>query len=285
VSDLPVEHVVDRSGQVTVISANARKSWFDVSELIAGRDLLYYLVRRDILVRYVQTLLGLGWAVGQPLLTMVVFTIFFGRVADVSAHGAPYAVFSLAALVPWTYFTNGVNGASTSVVNNSTMLSKIYFPRIFIPLSPLLAALVDFAIALVVLGVVMAGFGLTPHLAALLLPLAILVMVLTTAGVGIWLAALASRYRDVRYVTPFFVQMLLFVSPVIYDGSTISAPARYFYALNPMVGVIEAFRAAAIGFPAFPWVSLGIGAVSSLVLLASGTRYFRSTERYFSDLA
>ena len=280
-----VEPTIDRSTQVTVISANARKGWLDISELRGGGDLLYYLVRRDILVRYVQTLLGLGWAIGQPLLTMVVFTIFFGRVANVSAHGAPYAVFSLAALVPWTYFTNGVNGASTSVVNNSPMLSKIYFPRIFIPLSPLLAALVDFAIALLVLGAVMAGFGQAPQLGTLLLPIPILVMVLTTAGVGIWLAALASRYRDVRYVTPFFVQMLLFVSPVIYDGSTISAPARYLYALNPMVGVIEAFRAAAIGYPAFPWASLGIGTLSALALFATGTRYFRSTERYFSDLA
>lgn len=269
---------------VTVIEAG-RKAGFDVREIAIQRELLYYLVRRDVLVRYVQTVLGLGWAVAQPVLTMVVFTIFFGRLAGIDSAGVPYPLFSLSALVAWTYFANGVNAASVSVIANSSMLSKVYFPRIFIPLAPLLAVFVDFLVTLGVLAVLMAAYGHAPGLGVLLLPLLIVVLVVATAGVGLWLAALSSRYRDVRYVTPFLVQLLLFVTPVIYAADVVPEPARYAYALNPMVGVIDGFRSALLGTGSFPWPLVGIGAASALALFLSGVRYFKSTERFFADLA
>jgi lipopolysaccharide transport system permease protein len=270
---------------VTVIEAGSKRRWIDVREMVAHRDLLYYLVKRDIVVRYVQTVLGLGWAIAQPLLTMVVFTIFFGRLAGVDSEGVPYALFSFSALVAWTYFSNGVNAASGSVIGSSGMLSKVYFPRIFVPLSPLFAVLVDFLMAFGVLAALMAAYRRAPTIDVVFLPLLVIVMFLTTAGAGLWLAALSSRYRDVRYVTPFLIQLLLFVSPVIYGVSVVPSPARYAYALNPMVGVVTGFRAALLGTTAFPWALLGIGAASAVLLFLSGSRYFARVERHFADLA
>jgi lipopolysaccharide transport system permease protein len=270
---------------IVTIAAGASTGWIDLHELRGYRDLLYYLVRRDIVVRYLQTVLGPAWAVIQPVTTMIVFTIFFGRVAHISSHGVPYALFSLTALVPWGYFTNGVSAAGASVVGNASMMSKVYFPRIFIPLTPLFAALVDFAVALAVLACMMGAYRHPPSLAILLLPMLILLLVAVTAGVGIWLAALSSRYRDVRFATSFALQLLLFASPVIFDVSTIPKPIRYAYALNPMVGIIDGFRSALLGTKAFPWTLIGIGTAVTVVLVYTAGWYFRRTEAHFAELA
>jgi lipopolysaccharide transport system permease protein len=270
---------------IVKISAATRSRWIDVPEIIAYRDLLYFLVRRDLVIRYLQTILGPAWAVAQPVTTMIVFTIFFGRVAHISSQGVPYALFSLSALAPWTYFTNGVGTASMSVINNAAMMSKVYFPRLFIPLSPLLAVLADFAVALLVLAGVMAAYRQTPTWSALLLPILILLLFGVTASVGILLAGLSSRYRDVRFATPFGLQLLLFVSPVIFDVSTIPNSFRYVYALNPMVGVIDGFRSTLLGTKPFPWALVGIGAAVTAVLLFTAGRYFKSTEVHFAELA
>lgn len=256
-----------------------------VRELLDYRELLYYLVRRDLVVRYVQTVLGFGWAILQPLVTVAIFTIFFGRLADVDSQGVPYALFSLAAIVPWTYFSGGLNLAAGSIAGNFTLLTKVYFPRLFLPLSPLLAAFVDFVIAFAILGVVLGATGRAPELEALALPLLVLIMLAATLGLGLLLASLGSRYRDVRFATPFFVQLLLFVSPVIYAAEVVPTPARYVYALNPMVGVVEGFRASLLGTTAFPWELVGMSAFGSAVLLAVGIRVFSRTARYFADLA
>ena len=278
---LPAAPGADR----TPIRIEAGRTRASLREAYEQRELLLFLVRRDLVVRYVQTVLGLGWAVLVPLLTMVVFTIFFGRLADIDSQGVPYALFSLAAIVPWTYFSTSVNAAANSVVANSSLITKVYFPRVFLPLAPLLAGLVDLAIAFVVLCVLLLAYGHLPELEALLLPLLVVILVVATAGVGMLLAAVGSRYRDVRYATPFLLQLLLFVSPVIYSASVVPTPERYLYALNPMVGVIEGFRAGLLGTTAFPWALVGIGAVSATLLLALGLRVYERTARYFADLA
>lgn len=269
----------------TPVRIEAGRSRASLREAYAQRELLLFLVRRDLVVRYVQTVLGLGWAVLVPLLTMVVFTVFFGRLADIDSQGVPYALFSLAAIVPWTYFSTSVNAAANSVVANSSLITKVYFPRVFLPLAPLLAGVVDLVIAFVVLCAVIVAFGRVPELAALAIPLLVAVLLATAAGVGMLLAALGSRYRDVRYATPFLLQLLLFVSPVIYSASVVPTPERYLYALNPMVGVLEGFRAGLLGTSAFPWALVGIGAASAAALLALGLRVYGRTARYFADLA
>jgi lipopolysaccharide transport system permease protein len=275
----------DEKRAVVVISAEHKARWIDLRETAAYRDLLYYLVRRDIVIRYLQTILGPAWAIIQPIASMVVFSIFFGRVAHISSHGVPYPLFSLTALVPWTYFANAVGLSSASVLNNSSVISKVYFPRIFIPLSPILASLVDFAVALAVLAAVMAGYGHSPSASIVFLPILIALALATAAATGIWLAALSSRYRDVRFATPFMLQLLLFASPVIFDVSAIPHRLQYVYALNPMVGVIDGFRAALLGTTAFPWALVGIGTAVTAALLYTAGRYFKRTELFFSDLA
>ena len=279
------ERADEHAKRTTLIAPGARSTTAELREILENRDLLVLLVRRDLLVRYIQTVLGLGWGIVQPLVTMVIFTIFFGHLAGVSSNGVPYALFSLAALVPWTYFSNGVTNAGTSVLNTSTMISKIYFPRLLLPLSPLLAVFVDFLVAFGVLVILMIAYQRPPTLGALALPLLVIIMLLGTFGVGFWLAALGSRYRDVRYITPFLVQILLFVTPIVYAASVVPTPWRYVYAVNPLVGVVDGFRSGLLGTGPFPWALVAIGGVSSCILVATGTRYFTRTARYFADLA
>jgi len=268
-----------------VIRIRPGSSGVNVRELLEYRELLYYLVRRDLMVRYVQTVLGFGWAIVQPLVTVVVFTIFFGRLAEVDSQGVPYPLFSLAALVPWTYFASALNVSAGSVTGNAGLISKVYFPRLFLPLSPLLAVFVDFLIAFGVLAVVLAASGRAPTVEVVALPLLVVIMITATVGLGLLLAALGSRYRDVRYATPFFVQLLLFLSPVIYSASIVPTPERYLYALNPMVGVVEGFRTSLLGTAAFPWGLVGVSAASATLLLIVGIRVFSRTARHFADLA
>jgi lipopolysaccharide transport system permease protein len=252
-------------------------------ELWRYRDLAFQIAARDVTVRYRQTALGAAWAVLQPVGFMVVFTLFFGRVAGISSDGLPYAVFSLAGLVAWTYFANGLLLGSESLVSNSALVSKIYFPRIFMPAGVLAAGFVDLSISLVILFVIVFATGLVPSAAVLMLPVLIAIMVAAALGVTAGLSALNVRYRDVRYVIPFAIQMWLFATPIAYPSSLIDEPWRTISAINPMVGVVEGFRWATLGTADAPLELIGISAVSALVLLGAGLAYFDRVERSFAD--
>jgi lipopolysaccharide transport system permease protein len=266
---------------------DARRSWgIDLRELWEYRELFFFLVWRDIKVRYAQTVLGAGWAILQPVLTMVVFTVIFGNVAKIASDGVPYAVFSLAAVVPWTYFSKALAGSSTSLTASVNLITKVYFPRLVIPLAPVIAGLVDLAIAFVILLGVTFAFGFVPTTLALVaLPLAVLAALMTAAGVGFWMAALNIQYRDVKYIVPFMVQIWMYVSPVIYSYSAVPDRYRLLYALNPMVGVIEAFRSTLVGTSEWSPQLTGMALLMGLLLMVTGAFYFRRTERIFADVA
>ena len=252
-------------------------------ELWDYRELLYFLVWRDVRVRYKQTALGIAWAVLQPLLTMLVFSLFFGRLARMESDGVPYPVFNLAGLVPWTFFVFGLTEAANSVVGNRNLITKVYFPRVAVPLAPVLAGLVDFAIAFVLLLAVMGWYGIVPGVQALLiLPLVLLAFV-TAAGAGLWLAALNVQYRDVRYVLPFLTQLWLFATPVVYPSSLVPESWRALYGLNPMVGVVDGFRWSLLGTGA-PGGTIAASTIAALALAAGGALYFRRMERGFADI-
>lgn len=257
----------------------------DLAELVSYRGLLLHMVWRDVKSRYSQTVLGAGWAVLQPVLSMIVFSVIFGRFARVPSDGVPYPVFSLAALVPWSYFSSALTGSSNSLVNSRSLLTKVYFPRLVIPASPVLAALVDFAIALVVLLLVMAGYGIAPRLELVwMLPLLLAIVSITAFGAGAALAALNVQYRDVRHVSPFLVQTWMYASPIVYSITLVPAGYQTLYALNPLAGVITGFRAALLGTAPPTWTQLGLSALGALVIGVAGTLYFRRTERVFADV-
>lgn len=264
-----------------------REGWqlIDFRELAAYRDLFYFLVWRDIKVRYAQSVLGVGWAVIQPVFGMIVFTIIFGRLANMNSDGAPYAIFSFAALVPWAYFSNAMTDSSSSLVINASMIQKIYFPRLIIPLTSILAKLVDFCIAFILLLALMPFFDVAPNGNVVFVPLLILLMTLTAAGIGMWLTALAIQFRDVRYGLNFAVQLLMYASPVVYSVSLIPEHLRLYYALNPLVGVIEGFRSSLLGTTSMPWDYIAVGSVVALLLFISGAFYFRRMEKVFADVA
>lgn len=266
---------------------HARSGWqlVDFRELYAYRDLFRFLVRREIKVRYAQSAIGVGWAVLQPLFTMVVFTIIFGRLAKMSSDGVPYALFSLAGLVPWMYFSNGVTDGVNSLIANAPMLSKVYFPRSFLPLSAVAARLIDFAVAGAVMLVMMLWYGFTPRWQLLALPWLLFLLVMTTAGIALWLATFAIQYRDVKHAMAFVVQVLMYAAPVVYPASLIPASFRYWYAINPLVGVIEGFRSALLGTRDMPWLFLVIGTFSCFMLSGSGLLYFTRNQRSFADVA
>ena len=253
-------------------------------ELWRYRDLAYQIAARDVTVRYRQTALGAVWAVLQPIGFMVVFSIFFGKLAGVSSDGLPYALFSLAALVPWTFFSTVVTVGADSLVVNSPLVSKIYFPRIFIPAGVLAAGLVDLAISTTILFVIVLIYGIVPPVQVIVLPLLILILMATALGVSTALAAINVRFRDVRYVVPFAVQMMLFATPIAYPSSLIDEPWRTISAINPMVGVVEGFRWAVLGSVDAPTALIAVSAVSSVVLLAAALAYFDRVERSFADL-
>jgi len=225
-----------------------------------------------------------GWAIIQPLFSMVVFTIVFGSLAKVSSDGVPYAIFSYTALVPWTYFAGSLTSASSSLISASGMWSKVYFPRLVIPIAPVLAKLVDFGIALLILSGLMVWFQITPTIWALTLPLLVLLMMLTASGMGMWLTALAIQYRDINYAIGFFVQLLMYAAPVVYPASNIPERWRIYYGLFPMAGIIEGFRSALLGTNPMPWDLLSVGTAVSLVFFISGALYFRRMERIFADV-
>ena len=282
----PVRPGSGPSAAALVIEPSRGLPSLDLRELWRYRELFYFLVWRDVKVRYAQTVLGAGWAVIQPVLTMVIFSIVFGGFAKMPSDGGPYPVFSLAALVPWTYFSRAVTGSSGSLVANTNLITKVYFPRLVTPLAPVLAGLLDLAIAFVILLAVMVGYGIWPHAEALLyVPLAIGIMAMTASGIGCWLAALNIHYRDVKYIVPFLVQIWMYASPVVYPLSLVPEKHRTIYALNPLVGVIESFRSSLLGTPRPDTYVLWMAAGVAAVLFVSGAIYFRWTEDAFADVA
>jgi lipopolysaccharide transport system permease protein len=255
-----------------------------LSELWAYRELLYFLTWRDVKVRYKQSVLGAGWAVLQPVTTMVLFTIVFGHVAKVSSQGIPYPVFSYSALVPWYLFAMSVQLSSLNLVSSSQLITKVYFPRIFLAASPAIAGLLDLGLAMLVLFVLMGYYGIAPSIGAVALPAFVLMAFATSVGVGAWLSALNVKYRDVRYIVPFLVQIWFFATPVVYSIASLSQTWRALYALNPMTGVVEGFRWAFAGAPAPDGTTLLVSSFSALVIVVLGSYYFGRAERYFADL-
>jgi lipopolysaccharide transport system permease protein len=254
-----------------------------LGEVWAYRELLYFLVWREIRVRYKQTVLGVTWAVIQPFFTMVVFSVFFGRLAGIETDGIPYPVFAFAALLPWQLFAFSLIESSNSIVSNQRLLTKVYFPRVILPLASVCVGVVDFGIASGVLLGLMAYYGVTPGLAALTAPLWVALAVLTALAASLWLSSLNVRYRDIRYTLPFLAQLWLFCTPVAYPTSIVPEAWRPLYALNPMVGVVDGFRWALLGAQP-PSATVAVSSAVMLVVLVSGLFYFRRTERTFADI-
>jgi lipopolysaccharide transport system permease protein len=269
---------------VTHIRPGTRAMSFTLEEVWHARELLYFLVWRDVKVRYKQTVLGIAWSVLQPFLTMVVFTIFFGRLAKVPSDGVPYPIFSLAALLPWTYFATAVTNGSSSLVGNQHLIAKVYFPRVLVPLTAVVMPAVDLAVSFGMLVVLMAWYHVVPTVSMLLLPLYVALGALTAFAVTLWTSALSVRYRDVRYVLPFLIQIWLFVTPVAYPASMVPERWRLLYALNPMASVVEGFRNSLLGTPA-PGAMVAVAVVVVAAALVSGGAYFRSVEGSIVDLA
>ena len=252
-------------------------------ELWEYRELLYFLIWRDIKVRYKLTVLGAAWAIIQPFFTMVVFSIFFGRLAKIPTDDIPYPIFSYTALLPWTFFANGMSQASNSLVGSANLITKVYFPRLVVPLSSVLAGLLDFAIAFVVLLGMIVLYGMWPTVAVIWLPLFLLLALVTALGVSLWLSALNVQYRDIRYTVLFLTQFWLFATPIAYPSSLLSEPWRTLYGLNPMAGVVEGFRWALLGSHP-PGPMLALSALVAVLLLVSGAYYFRRMEKTFADV-
>ncbi|MCZ6693423.1 MAG: ABC transporter permease, partial [Bacteroidetes bacterium] len=240
-------------------------------------------------VLYKQTILGFLWAILNPLFNMVVFSIVFGKLAQIPSDGIPYPVFSLAALLPWTYFSQALSSSTNSLVTQSGMFTKVYFPRLIIPLTPVVAKLVDFLIAFVMLIVVMAYYNIIPGYEIVFLPLLIILMILTASGIGMWLSALAIQYRDIKFAMTFMVQLLMYAAPVVWPVSLIEEKfgytAKMVYGLYPMAGIIEGFRAALLGSRPMPWDIIMMGTITALLVFVSGVFYFRKMERVFADVA
>ncbi|MEW6320185.1 MAG: ABC transporter permease [Acidobacteriota bacterium] len=269
---------------MTVIEPPGRVSGAAWREVWAFRELLYFLVWRDLKVRYKQTVLGAAWAVIQPLATMVIFSLFFGRLAGMPSDGIPYPIFSYAGLVPWTYFATGIAGGAASLVGSQSLISKVYFPRLLVPLASVVTPIVDAGIALAVLLALMAWYGVVPGPALVLLPGFALLGLVAAAAVSLWLAALNVEYRDVRYVMPFLVQVWLFLTPVAYPTSLVPAAWRWVYGLNPMVTVVEGFRWTLVGTPAPAPAMVAASLVMVAALFWTGLGHFRRTERVFADV-
>ncbi|MGD8522332.1 MAG: ABC transporter permease [Desulfobacterales bacterium] len=269
---------------LTVIEA--KKGWvsIDLRQIWNYRELFYFLTKRDIKVRYKQTVLGGLWAIIQPFFTMVVFTLFFGKLAKVPSDGIPYPVFVYAGLLPWTYFANALSSSGNSLVGSANLITKVYFPRLIIPASASLAGLVDFFIAMSILGVMMIYYQFLPGISILLFPVLVGLTFLCAVGVGLWLSALNVQYRDIRYAIPFVIQLWMFVSPVIYPVSMVGEKYQWLLALNPMGGVISAFRASLLGHQPIDWLLLIISAVIIIILFFSGIFYFKRMEKTFADV-
>ena len=268
---------------ISVIEPVSGWRLFDRKELLEYRDLFFFLIFRDIKVLYAQTVLGFSWALLNPMIQILVFTIIFGRIAQIDTDGIPYALFSTVAIVPWTYMSNAMSAGSSSLVTGQGMLGKIYFPRIIFPVTPILAKLVDFAISILLIVVAMLYFGVYPTTNILLLPLFVLMMVAVPFGLSLWLSALAIRFRDVKFAMPFVMRMLIYSAPIVYSASAIPEKWRFVYSLNPIVGVIEGYRACLLGTE-IQWMFILPGIITSVVLVVGGLLYFHRMEKVFVDV-
>lgn len=270
-----------------VVVIEVKSSWqlLDWRECREYRDLLYFLVLRDVTVLYKQTMLGIAWAVLNPLFSMILFTVIFGKLLKVSSDGKPYAVFSYVALLPWTYFSQSLTGATGSLIQGTGLFTKVYFPRVFIPLVPVLSKLVDFGIAFGLLLGLMFWFHIVPSWQVVFLPLLLGLMMLSAGGVGMFLAALAIQYRDIRYAMAFVIQALMYAAPVVWPVSKLPPEFRVWYGLYPMAGVIEGFRASLLNTGTMPWDLIGMGSITAVLSCLLGAVYFRRTERLFADVA
>jgi lipopolysaccharide transport system permease protein len=273
-AEAPLLRIVPSSGWLNL----------DLRELYLNRELLYFFIWRDIKIRYKQTVIGVAWAVLQPLLTMVVFTIFFGRLAHIPSNGLPYPVFYLAAVLPWTYFATALQNATNTIVEQQRVITKVYFPRLVLPLAAVLSGLLDFAIGLVLFFAMMAYYRIWPGVAILFMPCFLLLAVMTAFGVGLWLSAMNAVYRDVRYVLPFLVQFWMFASPVAYPTSLVPERWRWLYGLNPMAGVIEGFRWSLTGQGQPPSLLLAASTAAVVVVILGGLVYFHKMEAVIADV-
>lgn len=273
-----------RSTSVTTITASRRWDGSGTRELWDYRDLLYFFTWRDIKVRYKQTFFGAAWAILQPLLLMLVFTIFLGKLAKVPSDGVPYALFVYCALVPWTLFAQALSGASLSLVTNAPLISKVYFPRLLLPMSATGSYLLDFFVASTLLVGLMVFYGIEPTVRLIWLPFLTCLAVATALGVGIWLSAINARYRDVQYAVPFIVQIWLFASPVAYPSSLVPSQWKFLYSINPLTGVVDGFRWSLLNTGTAPGASIAIATAIALLVLGSGLVYFRAVERAFADV-
>ncbi len=270
---------------------SSKRKWqiFDFKELIYYKDLFYFFVLRDITVLYKQTILGLLWAIINPVFQMGVFSIIFGKLAQISSDGIPYPIFSFTAILPFNYFSQSLSGASNSLIGSTSVLTKVYFPRILIPLTPVFSKLADLFIAFLILIVMMIFYQISPTINLIFLPLLMLLMILTSVGLGMWLSSLAIQYRDVKFAVGFFTTLLMYAAPVVFPASLILEKFGYnyylLYGLYPMVGVIEGFRSSLLGFTAMPWDLIGMGSISAVIIFISGAYYFKKTERIFADVA
>lgn len=255
----------------------------DFKELREYKDLLYFLVWRDIKILYAQTILGFGWAILQPLIQIVIFTVIFGKVAKLSTEGIPYFLYSTVAIIPWTYMSNAVTQSSQSLVTGQNMLGKIYFPRLLFPLTAIFSRLVDFGISLFILSAILLFYQVEIGWNLIYFPLFVVLMMCVSAGIGMWLSALAIRYRDVKFAMPFVMQLLIYSAPILYSASSIPDPYRILYSLNPIVSVIEGFRACLLGTP-MPWMYIIPGMITALILLYGSAMYYRRMERVFADV-
>ncbi|MFC2029450.1 ABC transporter permease [Chloroflexota bacterium] len=269
-----------------VVSIRPSRGWISLNlrDLWSYRELLYFLSWRTIKVRYKQTVLGASWAILQPLFTMVIFSLFFGRLAGVPSDGLPYPIFSYAALVPWGFFANGLSGSANSLVGNSNLIKKVYFPRLVVPISAVLSGIVDFILAFIVLLGMMLFFGITPTARVVWLPALLLLALVTSLGVGLWLSAMNVQFRDVRYAVPFLINAWMFATPIAYPSSLLPEPWQTLYGLNPMAGVVEGFRWALLDTDTAPGPMVLLSAVVAVFLLVGGAFYFRRMEKTFADV-
>jgi len=268
---------------VTYIKPKSGWQVIDFKELKEYRDLFYFLVWRNIKVMYAQTILGFSWAIINPVIQIVIFTVIFGKVAKLSSEGIPYLLFSSVAIIPWSYMSQSMMGSSQSLVSGQHMLGKVYFPRLIFPITPVLSSLVSFGISmLIILGVIL-YYRIVPTWNLLLFPVLVLIMMSISAGVGMWLSAMSIRFRDVKHAMPFCVRMLMYTAPIVYSATSIPEKYRIIYSLNPIVSVIEGFRACLLGTP-IPWPYIWPGIISVVLLLISGALYFKRMERVFVDV-
>ncbi len=276
----------DALDEVQVVGIAPSTGWapLRLHDVWEYRELLYFLIWRDIKVRYKQTVLGAAWAVIQPFFAMVVFSLFFGRLAKIPSDGLPYPIFSYAAMVPWMFFANGLSQASNKLVGSADLIKKVYFPRLLIPLAAVCSGIIDFLLAFLVLLGMMLYYGIVPTLAALWLPMFFVLALITALGVGLWLSALNIQFRDIQYVVPFLTQIWLFATPIAYPSSLLPAAWRPVYGLNPMVSVVEGFRWALLGAVEAPGRMVGVSTLAALALLLSGAFYFRRMESTFADV-